>query len=114
MKHDERERRSASAKVSAKNLIVYLLFIFLPSLISAHKGPANQNPTCPAFQKGKRANPHALCNLELRGLAGKVFLNHKSNLKGYSVFKFAKVKSCDLSDLFKTVNKGVSMNEELS
>ena len=51
---------------------------------------------------------------ELGGLAREILLNHKGNLKGYCVVEFTKVKSGELSDLFESVYKGVSMYEELS
>ena len=52
--------------------------------------------------------------LEFSGLAGKVFLNHKSNLEGYRVVKLTKVKTRELSYLFKTVYEGVTVYKELS
>ena len=51
---------------------------------------------------------------ELGGLARKVFLYHKSYLERNGVIEFAKIKTGKLSDFFKAVNEGVSVNEELS
>ena len=51
---------------------------------------------------------------ELSGLAGEVFFNHKSNLKGYGVVELAQVKSGELAYFLKSVNEGVSVNEKLS
>ena len=47
-------------------------------------------------------------------LRAKVFLYHKRDLKGYSVFKLTKIKSRELTDLLKSVNKSVSVNKEFS
>ena len=52
--------------------------------------------------------------LEFGRLTVQVFLNHESNLEGYSVVELTKIKAGELSDLLKTVNKGVSMYKELS
>jgi len=51
---------------------------------------------------------------ELDGLGNKVSLNHESNLECDSVVKFTKVKTCELTDLFKSVNESVSVYEQLS
>jgi hypothetical protein len=53
-------------------------------------------------------------SLELDGLGNKVSLNHESNLECDSVVKFTKVKTCELFDFFKTVNKCVTVNKKLS
>ena len=52
--------------------------------------------------------------LKLAGFGIKVFLNHKSNLKGYSVFKLAKIKTCELADFFKSVHKCIAVYKKFS
>lgn len=51
---------------------------------------------------------------ELCGLACEIFFDHQSHLEGDGVIKLSKVKSCELSDFFKSVYEGVSMYEKLS
>jgi hypothetical protein len=53
-------------------------------------------------------------SLKFSRLAGKIFLNHKSYLEGYRMVKLTKVKTCELSYFFKSVNESVSVNEKLS
>jgi hypothetical protein len=51
---------------------------------------------------------------ELYRVSGQVFLDHKGYLENDSVIELTEVKTSQLLDLFKSVNKGISMNEELS
>jgi hypothetical protein len=51
---------------------------------------------------------------ELQGLGVEILLNHERNLEGDCVLKFTKVKTCNLSDFFKSVHESVSVNKELS
>ena len=51
---------------------------------------------------------------EFGGLGGEVLLNHKRYLEGNRVVELTEVKTGELSDLFKTVYKSVSVYEELS
>ena len=51
---------------------------------------------------------------EFDRLGGKVFLDHHGDLEGDGVIKLTEVKSRQLTDLFKSVNKRISVDEELS
>ena len=52
--------------------------------------------------------------LEFNRVCRKILLYHKSDLEYDSVVEFSEVKSCELFDLFKSVNKCISVNEQLS
>ena len=41
-------------------------------------------------------------------------MNHKGNLERDCMLKFTKVKACQFTDLFKSINKSISMYKELS
>ena len=51
---------------------------------------------------------------ELDRISGQVLLYHESDLEYDSVIELAEVKTCELLDLFESVNKSISVNEELS
>ena len=48
------------------------------------------------------------------GICGKIFFDHESDFENDCMVKFAKVKTGELFDFFKTVNKGVSVNKKLT
>ena len=50
----------------------------------------------------------------LDGVRGEVFLDHQGYLKDDSIFKLSQIKPCELFDLFKTIDEGISVNKELS
>ena len=52
--------------------------------------------------------------LQFSGLGIEVFLDHECHLESNGVLKLAQVKACELTDLFKSVNQSVSVNEQLS
>ena len=54
------------------------------------------------------------CFLVFYGICGKIFFDHECNFKDDGVVKFAKVKTGELFDFFKTVNKSVSVNKKLT
>ena len=47
-------------------------------------------------------------------IGGEIFLDHKSNLEDDSILKFSQIQTCKLLDLFKTIDKSISVNEEFS
>jgi len=51
---------------------------------------------------------------ELNGLGAEVLLNHQGNLEGDRMLELAKIKSCQLADLFQTVNQRISVYKELA
>ena len=51
---------------------------------------------------------------ELHRVSGQVLLYHEGDLEDDSVIELAEVKTCELLDLFKSVNEGISVYEELS
>lgn len=44
----------------------------------------------------------------------KIFIDHECYFEHDCVVKLSQIKACELLDFFKTVNKGVSVNKELS
>ena len=50
---------------------------------------------------------------ELDRISRQVLLDHKRDLEDNSVVEFAEVETCELLDLVKSVNEGVSVYEEL-
>ena len=64
-------------------------------------------------QKGRRTDEKTI-NLVDADSDGQVLLYHESDLEYDSVIELAEVKTCELLDLFESVNKSISVNEELS
>ena len=54
------------------------------------------------------------CSSILHRLIGEILLDHESHLEDNGMVEFAQVKTCELLDLFQTIDKGISMNEELA
>ena len=52
--------------------------------------------------------------LILDGVGCEILLDHEGYLEYDSMVKLAQVKTCELLDLFKAVNKGVSVNKQLA
>ena len=52
--------------------------------------------------------------LELNGLGVEILLDHQRDLKCDCVLELTEIKSRQLTDLFKTVNQRISVNEKLS
>ena len=59
-------------------------------------------------------NPTVCKILKFGRLIGKIFFNHQGNLEGYGVVELTQIKTRQLSDLFKSVDESVSVNEELT
>lgn len=52
--------------------------------------------------------------LEFYGVRRKILFNHQSDLEDDCVVELAQIQAGELLDLFKSVNQGVTVNEELS
>ena len=107
-KRDTASKRAATLVVKE---YFFILVTYVPRMQILPCESSQGKNICLSLMHG-----HALIAMlsELGGLAGKVLLDHKRNLEGYGVLEFTKVKSCELSDLLKTVDQSVTVNEELS
>lgn len=58
--------------------------------------------------------PACTARLVFDGVGIKILLNHQGYFEYYCIVELTKVESCELVDLFKTVNQRISVNEKLT
>ena len=90
------------------------VFISALSLYLCNISPCGARRAYVYFIKRNVKNPSKFGLSEFGGLAGEIFLDHKSYLESNGMVELAKIKSGKLSDFLKSVYEGVSVNEELS